>query len=133
MALLMHSGPNGLLHGRPIPHLGRCPMRSTGLATACVALRTGDSPAAMALLTRPVKVPKPAPDSTKSYLMSYTMSYALQSTGLDPEGVALRASEGLAAVDFLMPGYFVWGKIIEALADIGYETNNLVRLSTDKR
>lgn len=51
----------------------------------------------------------------------------LQSTGLDPEGVALRASEGLAAVDFLMPGYFVWGKIIEALADVGYETNNLVR------
>jgi Lecithin:cholesterol acyltransferase len=53
----------------------------------------------------------------------------LQSTGLDPEGVALRASEGLAAVDFLMPGYFVWGKIIEALADVGYETNNLVRES----
>lgn len=41
--------------------------------------------------------------------------------------MALRASEGLAAVDFLMPGYFVWGKIIEALADVGYETNNLVR------
>ena len=50
----------------------------------------------------------------------------LQSTGLDPEGVALRASEGLSAVDFLMPGYFVWGKIIEALADVGYDTNNLV-------
>lgn len=26
-----------------------------------------------------------------------------QTTGLDPEGVMLRASEGLAAVDFLMP------------------------------
>lgn len=26
-----------------------------------------------------------------------------QSTGLDPDGVMLRASEGLAAVDFLMP------------------------------
>lgn len=26
-----------------------------------------------------------------------------QTNGLDPEGVMLRASEGLAAVDFLMP------------------------------
>ena len=43
--------------------------------------------------------------------------------------MALRASEGLAAVDFLMPGYFVWGKIIEALADVGYEPNNLVSRS----
>ena len=41
--------------------------------------------------------------------------------------MSLRASEGLAAVDFLMPGYFVWGKIIEALADLGYEPNTLVR------
>ena len=49
-----------------------------------------------------------------------------QGTGLDPEGVALRASEGLAAVDFLMPGYFVWGRIIEALADIGYDQNTVV-------
>jgi len=96
-----------------------------------VALRASDSPAAVDLLLRPVNVPKLATNSTKPYLMSYTMSYTLQSTGLDPEGVALRASEGLAAVDFLMPGYFVWGKIIEALADIGYETNTLVRLSTD--
>lgn len=64
----------------------------------------------------------------------FTMPHFLfQSTGLDPEGVALRASEGLAAVDFLMPGYFVWGKIIEALADIGYETSNLVRLLCSER
>lgn len=40
--------------------------------------------------------------------------------------MALRASEGLAAVDFLMPGYFVWGRIIEALADIGYDQNTVV-------
>lgn len=56
-----------------------------------------------------------------------------QSTGLDPEGVALRASEGLAAVDFLMPSYFVWAKIIEALADLGYDTNTLVGETYDWR
>ena len=49
-----------------------------------------------------------------------------QSTGLDPEGVMLRASEGLAAVDFLMPGYYVWAKIIQAFADLGYDPNMLV-------
>ena len=27
-----------------------------------------------------------------------------------------------------MPGYHVWAKVIEALADVGYDTNNLVRL-----
>ena len=50
-----------------------------------------------------------------------------QSTGLDPEGVMLRASEGLAAVDFLMPSYYVWAKIIEAFADLGYDPNMMVR------
>ena len=34
---------------------------------------------------------------------------------------------GLAAVDFLMPNYYVWAKIIEALADLGYDPNMLVR------
>ena len=34
---------------------------------------------------------------------------------------------GLAAVDFLMPSYYVWAKIIEALADLGYDPNMLVR------
>lgn len=56
-----------------------------------------------------------------------------QKTGLDPAGIKLRASEGLAAVDFLMPGYFVWGKIIEALADIGYDCNNVVGETYDWR
>lgn len=26
-----------------------------------------------------------------------------------------------------MQGYWVWGKLVEALADVGYDTNNLVR------
>lgn len=30
-------------------------------------------------------------------------------------------------VDYFFPGYAVWAKLIEAAADMGYETNNLVR------
>ena len=46
--------------------------------------------------------------------------------GLDPEGIALRASEGLLGIDYFFPGYAVWAGLIEAAADLGYDTNNLV-------
>jgi hypothetical protein len=48
-------------------------------------------------------------------------------TGLDPPGVKIRASGGLDAVDYLMPGYWVFGRLVEALAAIGYDHNNMVR------
>lgn len=48
-------------------------------------------------------------------------------TGGDPEGIKLRACEGLDAIEFFMPGYAVWGKLTEALSDVGYDTNTLVR------
>ncbi len=32
-----------------------------------------------------------------------------------------------------MQGYWVWGKLFEALADVGYDTNNLVPLPYDWR
>ena len=52
---------------------------------------------------------------------------ALNSTdGLDPDGIALRASEGLLGIDYFFPGYAVWAALIEAAADLGYDTNNLV-------
>ena len=35
-------------------------------------------------------------------------------------------SQGLLGVDYFFPGYAVWAKLIEAAADMGYETNNLV-------
>lgn len=37
-----------------------------------------------------------------------------------------RASEGLLGVDYFFPGYAVWAGMIEAAADLGYDTNNLV-------
>lgn len=47
---------------------------------------------------------------------------------MDPEGVKVRASQGLEAVDYFVSGYHVWARMIEALADLGYDTNDLVRL-----
>jgi phospholipid:diacylglycerol acyltransferase len=34
-------------------------------------------------------------------------------TGLDPDGMKLRAAQGLGAADYLVPGYWVWGRIIQ--------------------
>merc|ERR1712176_1152111 len=43
-------------------------------------------------------------------------------TGTDPDGIHLRAAEGIGAADyFLGPlGFWTWGKIVENLADVGY-------------
>ena len=48
-------------------------------------------------------------------------------TGLDVPGINLRPAHGLEAVDYFVPGYAVWAKLIQALADLGYDSNNLVR------
>ncbi|ELR23917.1 Lecithin:cholesterol acyltransferase [Acanthamoeba castellanii str. Neff] len=54
-------------------------------------------------------------------------------TGLDPEGIKLRAATGLEAADYLFPGYWVWGKLIQNFADIGYDSNNLFMAAYDWR
>lgn len=54
-------------------------------------------------------------------------------TGLDPEGVRLRAAQGLEAADYLVPGYWVWAPIIKNLAAIGYDNNNMHLASYDWR
>lgn len=73
-------------------------------------------------------------------------------TGLDPPGIKLRAVEGIDAassfvqgaflVQIYMPytdscllqtGYWIWSKIIENLAVIGYDTTNLHLASYDWR
>ncbi|KAF9166350.1 hypothetical protein DFQ26_008145 [Actinomortierella ambigua] len=54
-------------------------------------------------------------------------------TGLDPEGIRLRAAQGLDAADYLVPGYWVWGRIIQNLAAIGYDNNNMQLASYDWR
>ena len=54
-------------------------------------------------------------------------------TGLDPSGIKLRAVTGLEAVDWFVPGYFVWGKVIESLGDVGYDPNSIHAATFDWR
>ncbi|KAH3686728.1 hypothetical protein WICPIJ_002291 [Wickerhamomyces pijperi] len=54
-------------------------------------------------------------------------------TGLDPEGVKMRAAQGFEAADFFMIGYWLWSKILENLAVIGYEPNTMSTASYDWR
>lgn len=54
-------------------------------------------------------------------------------TGLDPEGVRLRAAQGFEAADFFVAGYWIWNKILENLAVIGYGPDNMVSAAYDWR
>ncbi|RCH82537.1 hypothetical protein CU098_003946, partial [Rhizopus stolonifer] len=54
-------------------------------------------------------------------------------TGLDPPGIKIRAAQGLDAADYFVTGYWIWAKIIENLAFIGYDNNNMYLASYDWR
>jgi phospholipid:diacylglycerol acyltransferase len=54
-------------------------------------------------------------------------------TGLDPPGSKIRAAEGLDAASSLIQGYWIWSKIIENLAVVNYDTNNLYLAPYDWR
>jgi len=54
-------------------------------------------------------------------------------TGLDPPGIKLRASLGFDAADFFMAGYWIWNKILQNLAVIGYGPNNMISAAYDWR
>jgi len=56
-----------------------------------------------------------------------------ETTGLDPDAIKLRAAMGLEAADYLFPGFWVWAKMIENLADIGYDSTTLTLISHDWR
>jgi hypothetical protein len=51
--------------------------------------------------------------------------------GSDPPGIKLRAAKALEAVDYFVPGYWVFSKLIQSLSDIGYDNNNLVGAGTN--
>jgi phospholipid:diacylglycerol acyltransferase len=53
--------------------------------------------------------------------------------GSDPPGIKLRAAKALEAVDYFVPGYWVFSKLVQSLADIGYDNNNLVRCGAGLR
>ncbi|KAG1740885.1 Lecithin:cholesterol acyltransferase-domain-containing protein [Suillus paluster] len=46
-------------------------------------------------------------------------------TGLDPPGAKIRAAEGIGAASSFMTGYWIWSKVVENLAVVNYDTNNL--------
>ncbi|KAF7315202.1 Phospholipid:diacylglycerol acyltransferase [Mycena indigotica] len=46
-------------------------------------------------------------------------------TGLDPPGSKIRAAEGIDAASSFIQGYWIWSKIVENLAVVNYDTNNL--------
>ncbi|KAF9049924.1 phospholipid:diacylglycerol acyltransferase [Panaeolus papilionaceus] len=54
-------------------------------------------------------------------------------TGLDPPNVKVRAAEGLDAASSFVQGYWLWSKIIENLAVLNYDTNNLFLAPYDWR
>lgn len=56
-----------------------------------------------------------------------------KNTGLDPPGVKLRAAQGFDSADFFITGYWIWNKILENLASIGYDPTNAFTASYDWR
>jgi phospholipid:diacylglycerol acyltransferase len=56
-----------------------------------------------------------------------------KTTGLDPKGIKLRAAQGFDAADFFITGYWIWNKILENLATIGYDPTNSYTAAYDWR
>lgn len=54
-------------------------------------------------------------------------------TGLDPPGFKMRAAQGMDAADFFVAGYWIWNKILENLAAIGYDMNTMTVAAYDWR
>lgn len=54
-------------------------------------------------------------------------------TGLDPPGIKLRAAQGFDAADFFITGYWIWSKILENLATLGYDPTNSFTAAYDWR
>lgn len=54
-------------------------------------------------------------------------------TGLDPPGFKIRAAQGMEAADFFIAGYWIWNKILQNLAAIGYDSNKMSIASYDWR
>ncbi|KIY63217.1 phospholipid:diacylglycerol acyltransferase [Cylindrobasidium torrendii FP15055 ss-10] len=54
-------------------------------------------------------------------------------TGLDPPGAKVRAAEGIDAASSFIQGYWIWQKIVENLACVNYDTDNLYLASYDWR
>jgi phospholipid:diacylglycerol acyltransferase len=54
-------------------------------------------------------------------------------SGSDPDGIRLRPAQGFEAADYFMANYWVWYKILENLADVGYDGSMMSMESYDWR
>jgi phospholipid:diacylglycerol acyltransferase len=54
-------------------------------------------------------------------------------TGLDPPHIKVRAAQGFDATDFFITGYWIWNKILENLASLGYDPTNSFTAAYDWR
>lgn len=54
-------------------------------------------------------------------------------TGEDPPWKQVRAAEGLTGADYFVPGYWLWAKLIENAAAIGYNPSSLLMACYDWR
>ncbi|KIR59655.1 phospholipid:diacylglycerol acyltransferase [Cryptococcus bacillisporus CA1873] len=54
-------------------------------------------------------------------------------TGLDPPGFKIRAAQGLDAASEFIQGYWIWQKVVENLATVGYDTNSMDLAAYDWR
>lgn len=54
-------------------------------------------------------------------------------TGMDPPNIRLRSAQGFEAADNFIATYWVWSKIIENLADVGYDGSSMTMMSYDWR
>ena len=68
--------------------------------------------------------------NTRCWLKHMSLS---PETGLDPPGIKVRAAQGFEAADYVVGGYWVWSKMIENLADIGYDPLSMHMAAYDWR
>lgn len=54
-------------------------------------------------------------------------------TGGDPENIRMRAAEGFEAADYFLANFWVFGKLIENLADVGYDSSTMTMEPYDWR
>jgi phospholipid:diacylglycerol acyltransferase len=54
-------------------------------------------------------------------------------TGKDPQNIRLRSAQGFEAADYIMSTFWVWGPMIDNLADLGYDASNMMMMPYDWR
>ncbi|RYG43331.1 hypothetical protein EON68_00575 [archaeon] len=56
-----------------------------------------------------------------------------QSSGLDPDGIKLRAATGLRALESLVGAYTLWGALVRNAAQLGYDESSMLMATYDWR